>query len=458
MTQPRAEKKSAGRAGDGIIARRTHRPCRRGSRMLIAARWLAAALLCASQVPASSAAPLSCGQLPAASAAARTGAVVAIGGALRYDNTAVWSRLVALAGGPGAPFVVLATAAENPARSAALAVAALEAHGAKAEYLPVAPRLAGVDLERAVRDPELLARVRAARGVFFTGGAQERIVDTLAPGRSSTPLLDAIRDLLARGGVVAGTSAGAAVLSGVMFRDATDVMAVMRGQLRDGKEIDCGLGFAPPGLFVDQHFLRRGRLGRMLPLMLSQELRLGLGVEEDSAAILRGRTVEVIGAGGALFVDLAGATSNPKLGAFNLAGARLTYLGDGDRLDLDSRSLTPAAARAQGSRVDPRAAGFVPYQEDSPFLLDVLADGAVLRGMTYALDGPAPEVRGLAFDARPDAAVPRDLGFEFRFSRTADTAGWFSSSRGGEDYSIESVRLDVVPVKVATPLYRAWSP
>jgi cyanophycinase len=445
-----AESESCSRSDDRLSIDRDgprHRLARFGVATVVA-------LACAGQACAGDAAvqPCTAATVPA------TGAVVAIGGALRYDNAAVWSRLVALAGGSGARFVVLATASENPGRSASLAAAALEAHGARADALPVAPRLEDVDLERATRDPQLIARVAAARGVFFTGGAQERIVDTLQPGGRATPLLEAIHDVLERGGVVAGTSAGAAVLSRVMFRDATDVLAVMKGALRDGREVDCGLGFAGPDLLVDQHFLARGRLGRMLPLMQSRGLRAGLGVEEDSAAILRDGQVEVIGAGGALFVDLTGATTDAQLGTFNIAGVRLSYLGDGDRLDLRTRALSPAAVRARGTRVEPGAAGFAPYFEERPFLLDVLADGAVLRGMTYALDGPSAEVRGLAFDARPEAAAPRDLGFEFRFSRVPGTAGWFSSALGGDSYTIENVRLDVVPVKVAQPLYRAWSP
>jgi cyanophycinase len=387
---------------------------------------------------------------------ATTGAAVAIGGALRYDNAAVWSRLVELAGGRGARFVVLATAAGNPENSAARSVAALEAHGAIAEALPVSPRLEGRDVAAAVRDPGLIAKVRAARGVYFTGGAQERIVDALQPDGRASPLLEAIREVMARGGVVAGTSAGAAVMSATMFRDATDVMAVMKGSLRFGKELDRGLAFAGPDVFVDQHFLRRGRLGRLLPAMQSQGYRKGLGVEEDSAAILRGGTVEVVGPGGALYVDLAAATSDPKLGVFNLAGARLTFLGHGDRLDLGSGVVTPVVAKAQGQRVDPGAEGFKPYYEDAPFFLDILADGAILRAMTLALDGPAGEVRGLAFDARPDASPPRELGFEFRFSRGPDTVGWFTSALGGESYTVSNIRLDVTPVRVAQPLYQPW--
>jgi cyanophycinase len=452
MTQLATEKESATRAADVIILRRhpvesrapaMSMPDRTHLRRTQPGKAGIGALLLA---------------LLAFAGPVAAGTVVAIGGALRYDNAAVWSRLVALAGGQGARYVVFGTASDNPARAAERVVAALEAHGAKAEHLPVAPRLEGVDIAQAVRDPELIARVRAARGVFFTGGAQERIVDTLQPGGHATPLLDAIREVLDRGGVIAGTSAGAAVMSRVMFRDAPDLLGAMKGALRPGQEIDRGLGFAGPDLFVDQHFLRRGRLGRMLPLMQSQGLKVGLGVEENSAAILRGHEIEVLGNGGALFVDLAAATTNPRLGAFNVAGVRLTYLGDGDRLDLRSRTVMPAPAKAQGTRIDPRATGFEPSLEDTPFLLDVLGDGAILRGMMYALDGPHAEVRGLAFDARPEARAPQDLGFEFRFYRGPDTAGWFTSGFGDEAYTVVNVGLDVVPVKVVQPLYRAWKP
>jgi cyanophycinase len=385
--------------------------------------------------------------------ASGAGTVVAIGGALRDDNHAVWSRLVALAGGPGARYVVFGTASGNPERSAARVVALLESHGAEAESLPVAPGLPGTDVAQAVRDPALIARVNAANGVFFTGGAQERIVDALRPGGKPTPLLDSIRGVLERGGVIAGTSAGAAVMSHVMFRDAPDLLGMLKGTLRDGKEVDRGLGFTAPGVFVDQHFLRRGRLGRMLPLMQSQGLQAGIGVEENSAAILRGPEIEIVGEGGALFVDLRGAASDPKLGAFNLSGVRLTFLGDGDRLDLRTRALTPAAAKLAGTRIDPHAAAFAPSLEDPPFLLDVLGEGAVLRAMSYVLDGPTVEIRGLAYDARPGAGAPRELGFEFRFYRGPDTAGWYADVRGDDAYTIASVRLDVVPVKVAQPLY-----
>ena len=384
-----------------------------------------------------------------------TGPAVAIGGALRDDNAAVWSRLVELAGGPGARFVVLATASGDPEAAAKGTIAALAAHGAVAEHLRVAPELKDVDLRQAVRDPALVAKVRAAQGVFFTGGDQGRIVDTLRPGGVESPLLVAIRELQQRGGVVAGTSAGAAIMSRTMFRDPASVITLMKGPMRPGQDFDAGLGFAQSDLFVDQHFMARGRLGRMLPLMQAHGMTLGIGVEEDSAAILRGDVIEVLGAG-ALLVDLTQAATDAKLGVFNLSNARLTYMGHGDRYDLRTRTLTPARAKLDGQIIDPRAADFKPYHADAPFTLDVLGAGAVLGRMIHIVDGRATESRGLAFDASADAPAPRDLGFEFRFSRRNDTLGWYDPVASADAYTLANIRLDVVPVRVAQPLFGPW--
>ena len=205
-------------------------------------------------------------------------AQLAIGGALRSDNDEVWGRIVQLAGGKGSRFVVFGTASEDPEASARQAVELLQRRGAVAEALPVAPKFGWVDLDKVVRDPALIAKVRQAKGVFFTGGLQERIVDVLQPRGQPTPMLEAIWDVYRKGGVVAGTSAGAAIMSKVMFRDAPSVMNVLKGQLQDGKQLDGGLGFVGPDVFVDQHFLKRGRFGRMIPAMVAKGYKLGLGV------------------------------------------------------------------------------------------------------------------------------------------------------------------------------------
>lgn len=393
------------------------------------------------------------------------GPVIVIGGALRLDHAAVWQRIVQDAGGPGSRIGVLATASASPERTAAGIVQALQRAGAMAEVVPVAPRQPGSDWQRLRDDPALAQRVAAMQGVFFSGGAQELIVDTLRPQGRDTALLQAIRQMHARGGMVAGTSAGAAIMSEWMFRDAQDPLMVLKGRLREGQEIDQGLGFAGPALFVDQHFLRRGRIGRLLPVMVAKGYAWGLGVEEDSAAIVRGHSIEVIGARGALLVDLRSAKAASRDGTFGVQGAALSFLARGDRFDMRDGQLQPAADKLAG-RIDANAVGFKPYYAHAGFYPDLLGDNAIVHAMTRLADSPEREVRGLVFNGRAltgmDAGADAQdeqpaLGFEFRLYKGADTLAWFTSAWGGEDYSVWRMRLDVSPVRMAQPLYRPWA-
>ena len=380
--------------------------------------------------------------------------IVPIGGALRFDNDVVWSRLVALSGGSGARWVVLGTASTHPAKAAAQVCEVLRRCGADADAIPLAP---GPAAETAVREPRWIDQVRAARGVFFCGGAQERIVDTLLPGGADTPLLAAIRDVGVRGGVIAGTSAGAAVMSAMMFRDAQDALACLKGPLRQGHEIDRGLGFIGQSLFVDQHFLRRGRIGRMLPMMAASGYALGLGVDENTAAFVRGDEIEVIGATGALLVDLTQATSTTRGGAFALRGARLSYLDHGDRFDLATRRLIPSPQKLAEPVIDPNSPAFKPYLARSRYHGDILGDSGIVHAMSELMDSPDRETCGLAADFRPSAAdLQPNLGFEFRLYKGADSLAWFTGAFGGEDYSVANVRLDVTPVRVSRPVHTAW--
>lgn len=387
------------------------------------------------------------------------GTAVVIGGALRYDNDAVWQRIVDEAGGAGARIAVFATAAANPERSASRIVDALNRRGAQAEAIPVAPRLKGVDLQARLNDPALIAKVAASRGVFFSGGAQELIVDTLQPGGQPTAMLKAIRQVLADGGVVAGTSAGAAIMSRMMFRDAQDNIRILQGQWREGREYDRGLGFVGPDLFIDQHFLKRGRIGRMLPAMQAFGYKLGLGIEEDSAAVIKGPQVEIIGARGALLVDLSKASTDPRIPAFNLRGALLSYLDRGDRHDLATGVTTPSKYKLAESRIDPAASDYKPYLQGDRYYMDILGDGVIVAAMAQLLDSAAPEVRGLAWRPLPQAgSTARELGFEFRLYKGPGLVGWFSGAFGGEDYTVLNVRLDVTPVQLANPSPTPLSP
>lgn len=403
--------------------------------------------------------------LAAPRVAGAQGITVAIGGALQDENALVWQRLVLLAGGPGARYVVFATAAGEPEAAAARIVANLQRHGAVAEAIPVAPRLPGIDLAAAVQDPRWIERVGAARGVFFSGGAQSRLLDTLRPGGIDSPLLLAVRALWQRGGVVAGTSSGAAVLSTLAFRDAPDLIGALQdpqGALRDGQEVDRGFGFLPPQIVVDQHFLKRGRIARLLPLLAARGLPLGLGVEEDSAAIVRGFEVEAVGAGGVLVVDLTDARHDAarKGVPLRLQGAALSFLDSGDRYDLATRTLQPA--RFKSRLLDPNAAGYRGHFSGDVFYPDMLADGVITTAMARLVDSNDAEVRGISFrpqlalqgaaaPASPAAAAAAAIGFEWRLYKGPATRAHTSARQ--DDYTLQAVLLDVTPITMARPLY-----
>ncbi|WP_457424896.1 cyanophycinase [Roseateles sp. P5_E7] len=386
------------------------------------------------------------------------GYAVPIGGALKADNEEVWQRIVQLAGGKGSRFVVFGTASEDPEASAKQVVDLLQRRGAVAEALPVAPKFLWVDLSKVVRDPALIAKVKAAKGIFFTGGTQERIVDVLQPGGQSTPMLEAIWDVYRKGGVVAGTSAGAAIMSTIMFRDAPSVMNILKGRFVDGKQVDRGLGFVGPHLFVDQHFLKRGRFGRMIPLMMAKGYKIGLGVDENTAAIIRGDEIEIIGDRGALVVDLTEAKSDATLGAFNVQGARLSYLEHGDRYHMRARSTTPSAPKLRGETHDAESPNFKPYYTDDVFHLDMLGDSTISGAMSRLIDSVRKEVKGLAFDVLPRANDPlAELGFLFRLYKGSDSLGWSTEEFGGEQFTVTNLYLDISPVRLPMPLYGGWN-
>jgi cyanophycinase len=390
------------------------------------------------------------------------GTVVAIGGALKADNREVWGRLVTLSGGNGAKWVVLPTASGEPEAAARQTIETLKTFGAVGEMIPLSDRIKSTSVDAVVRDAVWLRKVDEATGVYFTGGAQERITKALyTVDGKHTPLLDAIWRLYRRGGVVAGSSAGAAIMSETMFREPPDILTVMRQGAARGSEIDRGLGFVAGGVFVDQHFLKRGRLGRLVAVMAQEGIKLGLGVEENSAAVITGSQVESIGAKGVLLVDLTNAT-RVVARPVHIRGAELTWLDHGDQINLSTGALKISAAKQAGKVLDAGQPDFKPYYRTTRFYADFLGDGTLLNAMAELVDSAATETRGLAFT--PSAGVVSsgansgtNLGFEFRLFKNPQTRGYYASASGGEDYTVSKMGLDVVPVQMATPLYQPAS-
>lgn len=377
------------------------------------------------------------------------GSLLIIGGALRTDNEAVWSRMVEQAGGKGAKIAVIPAASANPEASGNATVQTLKRYGAQAFLVPLSVNFKNNNYRDLVKDPIWLAQLRAAKGVYFTGGDQGRITQVLleADGQA-TPMLDAIWDIYRKGGVLAGTSAGAAIMSSTMFYDAKAVLPTLKFGVQDGKDIAPGLGFIGPDVFIDQHLIIRGRFARMLPVMLKKNYRLGLGVDENTAMLIHGQSeVEIIGYKGAILVDLSDAKIDSENPDFNVSKVKLSYLDRGDKFNLRTRVLTPPQDKIAGKLDSAK-----PYQDEQLFYPDILANTAVTDLMFALIDNKTTQALGLSFGSAQD--LRPELGFEFRFSKTPESQGYFSSQSGAGSYSVQNIRLDIRPVKMQLPLYR----
>lgn len=373
------------------------------------------------------------------------GALVIIGGNLRPANGPVWERVVQLAGGKGARIAVFASASATPEHAGKTLVDRLDSYGAKAFFVPVAVGLPGSDYLAAADDAALADAVRSAGGAYFAGGDQTRIMRALrhADG-SQTKVLAALWDMYRRGGVIAGSSAGAAIMSSTMFGHPPPVLATLKLGVADGRDIAEGLGFIGDDVFIDQHLLVRGRFARMLPAMLKKGYRLGLGIDEDTAMIvLPNRDVEIVGYKGALVLDLAAASV--RGGAFNISNVRVSYLDNGDRYNLVTHAFTPSDDKADG-RLDASE----PYYREPLFSADILGNSTVVDLMGKLIDSDQPSALGIALGS-PDGVQP-DLGFEFRFTRADTSVGYQSAAN--EAYSVYDVRLDIRPIVIRRPLYR----
>jgi cyanophycinase len=263
------------------------------------------------------------------------GHLIIIGGGLRDDNVEIGNRIVALAGGNGAKIAVIPAAASDPEISGKAAVALLDKYGADAFVVPVSVHLKNTDYVTEVNRIANVEMVSAAAGVYFVGGNQNLITKVLrTPEGVNTPLLNAIWGVYRKGGVIAGTSAGAAIMSESMFGNPPTVMNTMKLDVEDKQEIVPGLGFVGPELFIDQHAIIRGRFARMIPLMIKKHYEIGLGVAENTAMVIdKNHNVEIIGYKGAIFIDLKDVRVNSQIAEFNASNVKISFLDRGERFN-----------------------------------------------------------------------------------------------------------------------------
>lgn len=196
---------------------------------------------------------------------------------------------VTMAGKSRARIVILTTATELPRAVGAEYRKIFEQLGAGCV------RVLYADTREAASSQEVVGAICAATGIFLTGGDQLRLTSILGGSEADRCILESFR----RGAVVAGTSAGASAMAGTMIVSGDSADTATRATVSMAQ----GMGLVEE-VVIDQHFAQRGRMNRLLAAVAQNPHLLGIGVDEDTALLVRpnGRC-EVIGSQSVTVLD-----------------------------------------------------------------------------------------------------------------------------------------------------------
>lgn len=243
-----------------------------------------------------------------------SGSLVLVGGG-KLKSPDILHRFVTLAGGPNAPIVIIPTAAEE------------DYYGPYSPYLEELVAVGASQftvLHTRIRDEadsDLFVKpLEAAQGVWFPGGRHWRLADSYLHTRTH----HALARVLERGGVIGGTSAGATILGDFLVRGDTQGNELMMGDHQEG------FGFLR-NVAIDQHVLRRNRQFDLIEVIERYPHLLGIGLDEDTAIVVRGDHFEVIGNSYVSIVD--GERMIEPEGRFYL-------LAPGDKFNMWTREIT----------------------------------------------------------------------------------------------------------------------
>lgn len=361
------------------------------------------------------------------------GKLLIIGGGLSDDNEAVYRAFIdgaiqsakrarqrRTSDGNDVSIVVLPTASGVPDESGEKSAEAIR------RYLPEDANINVRVLPVSVERPGLADLVGAsmvvadADGIWFTGGDQSRITGILRPGGRTTAVDCWIREALAAGAIIAGTSAGAAIMGDPMITGGrseewldlylrsvpphtqrppppASVADGWPGEAvkppEDGFEVlplAAGMGYLPR-VVTDQHLLKRGRFGRLLAAAGCAESGLGIGVADDRAVLvdLAEGSARAIGDRAAVIVDHR--RLDAEVSTWRTSGIRVSLLNDGDVsfLGATDRRVLPSVACGPTVTVKPE------WKAESPRLLDGDAwdPGLIGQALTELAGGEDQAVR-----------------------------------------------------------------
>ena len=388
------------------------------------------------------------------------GSLLMVGGALRGDNDAVYEEFIRLAGGTEkAKIGITPVASGSPHKYTQLFIEDMTSRGlseSQVKLIPIAikddSRTDEIDESswyNNASDEILASEIKEYTGIWFVGGDQLRITQALLDNSgNNTPVLESIWSVYQKGGVIGGTSAGAAIMSEIMIAGGDSYGALTLGhtdefddstldyQDQGGLVITKGLGFFKEGI-IDQHFDRKGRLGRLIVTGYEhkEEYPINFGIEENTALIYTSEDnkLSVKGENGVVVVDLREAIKENK----EYRGIRISYLEPNDAFNLNDDSFEMDDSKYT-------TIGYEYFSRENPVISGAVdADSSLKHMIAYNLiDNEASDrVKTYLFN---DSST----GYEFEFSKSTDTEGYWSQSGAADLYSFKNVILNIKPINI----------
>ncbi|WP_421380635.1 cyanophycinase [Bacillus salacetis] len=385
------------------------------------------------------------------------GNLVIAGGALGNTNLEVYQSFIELAGGEENAKIGIVPSASGSLKSSKAFkedLVNLGVNELSVEILPLSSHdFSGTDEDESTwvknsNSNELAETIKGLTGIWFVGGDQLKITDTLLEKNGkNTKALDAIWDIYKDGAVIGGTSAGAAIMSDVMITGG-DSLGGFRQEFikKDTSDpskdyapvyIEKGLGFFQWGI-VDQHFDERSRLGRLAATAIKYKSEhFAYGVDEDTAMVVNNqeRTISVTGRSGVAVIDVNGARKKGK----RIEDVDVSYLSAGDELDLDSKKFTFKEDKLETKGYE--------YYDFKPLpATGVLTSyGTLKHYLAYSLvdNKSSDQVESYLYDSN-------GKGFKLSFKKDEDTNGYWGYEDGQKDsYSLEHVKMSIEPAAVS---------
>ncbi len=376
------------------------------------------------------------------------GQLIMVGGGLGISNKPVFLDLIEAAGGLEKARFVLLPAANLSLDSAHHFQRELEVFGIHKDQVEILEVLHS-NASISANDQANVEKTDRATAVYMTGGDQVRLVRALTNSDGSdTRLLSAMRRLYRRGGVIAGTSAGASAQSAQMLAasglpsmlvdeglDALDY-GLTTDSVARGVLVTRGLGFLEQGI-IDQHFMQyRGRLGRLSRVTLERKIPFGIGIDRDSAIRVdpMGKITVTGGTAIVVLADKANFQASPI--GFSMDSMLISLLSKGDVFD-------------------PTDASFAIHPSKHPVVeKDVAFNGGFLItdiGSGYALTTAL--IGGLAENtqSRQEGIVQKfhdatSHGYHYQFEKVANTKAFYTDTLDGSLYSVLNVQLGITPI------------